>query len=332
MQVIEYQRPGQLSLIEQPIPNVGEDDVLVKIAYSGICGTDLHIIAEEAPAADRVILGHEFSGTVTDFGSNVSNLKIGSMVAIDPNNYCGKCKFCLKDRVHFCENKQPIGISRNGGWAEYCVVPKRQVFVLPRNSDLAWGALSEPMSCIIHGWDKVHPIESDESVLILGAGIIGLLWRLAFNYYDVKDVVISEPNELRRKIVENLGYKAVDPAEIINIQSGFDVIVDCSGNSNAIETSINKLKPFGRFLFFGISPQDEEISIRPFDIFEKELTLFGSVINPKTFNRGMAVMNAIQIPLETLGVKVYPLEDYDLALKDARSGKATKVMFKLGTL
>jgi D-arabinitol dehydrogenase (NADP+) len=332
MQVIEYQCPGQLRQVEQPIPNIGEDDVLVKIAYSGICGTDLHIIAEEAPAAERVILGHEFSGTVTDIGSNVSNIKIGSTVAIDPNNYCGKCKYCMKDRVHFCENKQPIGISRNGGWAEYCVVPKRQVFTLPRNSDLSWGALSEPISCIIHGWDKVHPIENDESILILGAGIIGLLWRLVFNYYDVKNVVISEPNESRRKIVENLGYEAIDPAEIEKNHSGFDVIIDCSGNSNAIETSIKKLKPFGRFLFFGISPQNAEISIKPFDIFEKELTLFGSVINPKTFNRGMAVMNAIQIPLERLGVKFYSLVDYDLAIKDARSGKVTKAMFNLDTL
>ncbi len=330
MQVIEYQRPGPVRQKEQPIPEVGENDILIEIAYSGICGTDLHIIAGDAPAADEVILGHEFSGTVSAVGTNVTNFSIGDRVAVDPNNYCGACDYCLKGNINFCQNNQAIGINQNGGWAEYCVVPQKQAFILPKNADLAWGALSEPISCIIHGWDKIHPVENDHSILILGAGIIGLLWRLVLNYNDAKNVLISEPNMIRRKIVEDLGYEVVDPEELIKFKSGFDVIIDCSGNSNAIESSIKKLKPLGRFLFFGISPQNAEISITPYDIFKKELTLLGSVINPKTFNRGMAVMNAIRIPLETLGVKFYSLENYEQALADARTGEVTKAVFKIG--
>ena len=172
MQALLYKRSKNISLINLPSPDPGPDEVIIKTAYCGICGTDLHIIAGEAPAADKVVLGHEFSGTVTDIGSHVSKIKAGDRVAIDPNNYCGECYYCQKGQVHFCQNIHPIGIRHNGGWAEYCVVPESQVYILPKNTDAAWGALAEPLSCIVHGWDRIQPLNKENSVLLLGEGII----------------------------------------------------------------------------------------------------------------------------------------------------------------
>jgi len=330
MQVIEYHQSGRVQQRSLPIPEVHDNDILVKVAYSGICGTDLHIIAGEAPAADKVVLGHEFSGTVTDTGSHVSKIKAGNRVAIDPNNYCGECYYCLKGQVHFCQNIHPIGIRHNGGWAEYCVVPESQVFFLSEDTDIAWGALAEPLSCIVHGWDRIQPLNKEDSVLLLGAGIIGILWRLVLKNAGKKNVLISEPNTSRREIVKKLGFEAVTPRDLAKQSGGFDVIIDCSGNITAIEKCIGKLNPLGRFLFFGITPQHARISIKPFNIFEKELTFLGSVINPGTFKRALKVMNEIQIPLDSLGIAFFSLDEYNTALEAARTGKATKVMFEPG--
>jgi len=330
MQVIEYQQSGRVKQRSLPIPKIHDNDILVKVTFSGICGTDLHIISGEAPAADKVVLGHEFSGIVTDIGSHVSKIKTGDRVAIDPNNYCGECYYCQKGQVHFCQNIYPIGIRHNGGWAEYCVVPESQVFILPENTAAAWGALAEPLSCIVHGWDRIQPLNKEDSVLLLGAGIIGILWRLVLKNNGIKNVLISEPNISRRQIITNLGFEAFAPGDLAKHSGGFDVIIDCSGNITAIEKCIGKLNPLGRFLFFGITPQHARISIQPFQIFEKELTLLGSVINPGTFKQALKVMNEIQIPLESLGVVFYSLDNYNTALESARTGKATKVMFEPG--
>ncbi len=107
MQVIEYLQSSRLQQTNLPIPQVHDNDILVKVSFCGICGTDLHIIAGEAPAADKVVLGHEFSGTVIETGSYVSKIKAGSRVAIDPNNYCGECYYCQKSQVHFCSPVSP---------------------------------------------------------------------------------------------------------------------------------------------------------------------------------------------------------------------------------
>ena len=330
MQVIEYQQSGRVKQRSLPIPKIHDNDILVKVTFSGICGTDLHIISGEAPAADKVVLGHEFSGIVTDIGSHVLKIKTGDRVAIDPNNYCGECYYCQKGQVHFCQNIHPIGIRHNGGWAEYCVVPESQVYILPKNTDAAWGALAEPLSCIVHGWDRIQPLNKENSVLLLGAGIIGILWRLVLKNAGIKNVFISEPNTSRREIVKKLGFEGITPNDLTKHSGGFDVIIDCSGNITAIEKCIGKLNPLGRFLFFGITPQHARISIQPFQIFEKELTLLGSAINPGTFGRALEVINEIQIPLDSLGVVFYSLDEYNAALETARTGRATKVMFEPG--
>jgi threonine dehydrogenase-like Zn-dependent dehydrogenase len=158
MQALQYNRPGKLILKDLPIPEPEKEEALIKVSHSGICGTDIHILEEEAPAAPVVVLGHEFSGTVAVTGKNVSHLKPGERVCVDPNNYCGHCHYCRIGEVHFCRNLEAVGVSRNGAWAEYCISPAKQVYSLPEDVSPEWGALCEPLSCILHGWDRLQPI------------------------------------------------------------------------------------------------------------------------------------------------------------------------------
>jgi D-arabinitol dehydrogenase (NADP+) len=333
MQALYYNRPGKLRLLDLPVPVPRADEVLVEVGYSGICGTDLHILKDESPAANQVIPGHEFSGRVVDSGVSVHHLRKGDRVVIDPNTYCGACEFCHHGQVHFCLNNKPIGVFRNGGWAQYCAVPAALVHPVKADTDLAWAALTEPLSCILHGWDRIQPVLPQQRTLILGAGLIGLLWSLILRRFGITNLIISEPVANRRKFARKLQFNCLNPDQVYQSnsaeQNGFDIIIDCSGNPTAIEQALNRLNPLGKLLFFGVCPQNSSISIDPFKIFQMEWTLYGSIINPFTFARALEIMPLIKTPFSDLGVITFTLSEYKKALAAARSGMYTKVLFKL---
>jgi len=333
MQALLYERPGKIQLIELDKPQPKDDEVIIRIAYSGICGTDLHIMKGEAPASAKIILGHEFSGIIHQTGKNVRKVKPGDHVAVNPNDFCNDCDYCKNDQIHFCENMKPIGVFKNGGWAQYCCVNVKQVYKLPDDLSLELAALCEPISCILHGYKKVQPLSGNENILIIGAGLIGLLWGFLLKKFGLLNFVLSEPNLKRRNICENLEFEAILPQNIskyINKKNnGFDLVVDCSGNPKAIEKAIMYLNPMGKLLLFGICPQNSSININPFQVFQKELTIFGSVINPHTFPKSIDLIKTLNISLEKIGVKFFSLNEYKIALDAAKSGIYTKVIFKL---
>ncbi len=323
---MQYQRPGKVKLIEAQDPVPAANEVLVEVAVCGICGTDLHILADEAPSASPIILGHEFSGEVLVVGKNVTNLKSGMTVAIDPNNFCGTCEYCHRGKVNLCRNIRPIGILHDGGWAQYCVVPERQVYPVPEHLDPVLGALAEPLSCIIHGWDRITPVATDQSVLIMGAGLIGLLWAIFLRSRGLIDIHMTEPQPSRRNRAHHLGFSCIPPQSLGN---SFDIIIDCSGVPSAIEKAQDHLKPAGKLLLFGITRPDARISLSPFRIFEQEWSILGSVINPFTFSRALDFLPTLGVNPHDLGIEKYALEEHANALAAARNGEVTKVMFDL---
>lgn len=333
MQAILYERPGNIKYTKLDDPQPKNNDVVIKVAYSGICGTDLHILKEESPSAPKVILGHEFSGSIHKIGKNVKNLKTGDQVAVNPNDFCNECTYCKKGHIHFCKNMKPIGVLKDGGWAEYCCVDIKQVYKLPDNLSLELAALSEPISCILHGYKKIQPLTGNENILIIGAGLIGLLWGFLFKNFGQNNFILSEPNPERRNICDYLKFNTIPPQQISqhvnNNKSGFDLIIDCSGNTNAVEQAVQYLNPIGKFLLFGICPQKSTINIEPFNIFQKELTIVGSVINPFTYLDAIDLIKSLNISLENIGVKFFRLNEYNEALEAANSGQYTKVIFKL---
>lgn len=163
-------------------------------------------------SSKKVTLSHEFAGTIVKVGEVAARkFRPGDRVGVDPNRPCHCCQFCTRGQVHFCQDggcRDASGVFRDGGCAKYCVVPAEQVFLLPPSVSLQTGALCEPLSCILHGWDRLVAASApqpDFKILVTGAGIIGNLWVTILHYHGVRNVTVSEPAPGRRNITEKLG-------------------------------------------------------------------------------------------------------------------------------
>ncbi len=171
MMAAQFISPGNLSVIDYPIRKLNDDELLVEVCACGVCGTDFHIYKGDAPAVFPIIPGHEYSGVVADKGASVSEFNIGDHVAIDPNIYCGYCDECKNSRVNFCENHKALGVTLNGGFAEYSIVPFKQAYLLPKDFPHTDASFTEPLSCCIRGIDKAE-IKCGNNVAIVGGGAI----------------------------------------------------------------------------------------------------------------------------------------------------------------
>ncbi|XP_015115847.1 D-arabinitol dehydrogenase 1 [Diachasma alloeum] len=327
----------QLVLDNCAIPKPKENEVLIKVAFSGICGTDLHILDGSFPAKKdgRLTLGHEFAGTIEALGSAVKIFKIGQKVAVDPNSGCNKCSYCHNGKYHFCENggiNHTIGIFRNGGWATHAVVPETQVHLVPEGIEMPQAALTEPLSCLAHGWDMINPVNVGSTVLIIGSGIIGLLWACLLHLHGLrKSVSISEPQPGRREAVKklDLDYDVNSPGDLKS--KTFDLAVDCSGSGPAMEAAVPLLRRGGRLCVFGVANPNATLTLKPFEIYMKELQVLGVNINPFTFPKGLSLVQAMSdryLSLDKLGIRVFKLSEYREALEALKAGQISKAMFK----
>ncbi|KAJ0182961.1 hypothetical protein K1T71_000937 [Dendrolimus kikuchii] len=322
-----------------PMPKVVNDtDVIVKVEYAGICGTDLHIIQGEFPASKErpLALGHEFSGVVHDVGPK-SVFKKGQKVVVDPNCACNMCPSCRKGKYHYCLTagiNSTIGIWKDGGWAQYCCVPQQQVYALPENITTKQAGLCEPYSCVSHGFDRASPLLVGEKILIVGAGIIGNLWATTLHHHGHREVTISEMNKIRLDIVKklDLGYRLVTPDVLEKEQALFDVIIDCTGVGKVMEINFKYLTEGGKYVLFGCCPPTHQASVNPYNIYDKELTIIGVKINPFSFPNAIGLLKAMgsrYLDYDKLGVKTYALKDYEEALKDLKAGVVAKAVFKI---
>ncbi|CAH1107903.1 unnamed protein product [Psylliodes chrysocephalus] len=311
-----FAKTKKIQLVKLPIPKITEPgDVLVKVAYSGICGTDIHILKGKfASSEGPVILGHEFSGKVVEFGKNVTTFKEGDQIAVDPNNSCRSCQNCHLGKPHFCTSpNRTIGIFVDGGFSEYVVVPGHMVHKLPEVVNLKQGALAEPLSCISHGYDIIEPIPVGSKILITGTGIIGTLWACVLHLQGHRNVTICEPNKARLDNIKKLelDFTLLTPEELKenrtkNSNYAFDFVIDCSGYAPIIEYGINLLQKCGKHCCFGVASPEAEIKINPFKMFFNEWTIIGSKINPYSFPKALGWLEATcdrYFDYQKLGIK-----------------------------
>ncbi|KAL4711248.1 hypothetical protein ACJJTC_019089 [Scirpophaga incertulas] len=322
-----------------PIAQIENDtDVIVKVEFSGICGTDLHIIQGEFPASkDRPLpLGHEFSGVVHDVGK-ASIFKVGQKVVVDPNSACSLCDFCRKGNYQYCLKagiNSTIGIWRDGGWAQYCRVPQVQVYALPDGITTEQAGLCEPYSCVSHGFDRASPLNVGDKILVCGAGIIGNLWVTTLHHHGHRDVTVSELNTSRLEIVKKLdtGFRLITPDVLANEKGLYDVIIDCTGVGKVMEINFNYLNHGGKYVLFGCCPPTHQTCVNPYEIYDKELTIIGVKINPYSFPKALgwiAAMGSRYVNYTKLGVKTYALSEYQKALADLKTGIVSKALFKI---
>jgi len=283
------QNTGEIRLEDVAIPEKKtRDRVLIEVKACGICGTDLKITEGAHPANDNIILGHEFSGIVKEVGNEVSDIKIGDKVTIDPNEKCGVCKFCRRGLSNLCEylaTGTTFGIFQDGGFAKYCSVPRSAVYKLPEKMNIESAALVEPLSCAVH-CHNVADVKESDNVVIIGAGPMGLIIESVIRTHPIKRLICIEIDEWRNKKAKELGADyTINPTEVdvkkeiekLTNGNRADVIIDAVGISNTFEMAQKIWAPGARLVCFG---QDSRAvaKIKPNDIVRYQRKIFGSYI------------------------------------------------------
>lgn len=303
---------------ESPMPQVEAEDVLIQVKACGICGTDVHIYEGDKGAAEvtpPTILGHEFSGVVAEVGAAVTNVKVGDRVCIDPNCYCGKCDFCRNGIAHYCTDMIGYGTTVNGGFAEYCSVNQLQVYKLGDHTTFEQGAMTEPVACCLHGMDmcNIHP---GSSVVIIGGGMIGLLMLQLARLAGAARTALLEPVASKREVAKKLGadvcidpiHEDVKAALAAAGMTWVNTVIECVGRTSTIEQAIDIVGNKGTVMMFGLTKPDDTISLKPFEVFKKEIELKASYINPYTQKRALELIDSGRLDVSSM---VYAVESLD---------------------
>lgn len=322
------------TMTEHPL---GDEEVLIENRAAGVCGTDVHIRQGEKGSADvtpPVILGHEYSGIVRAVGSKVTTVRPGDCVTVDPNIYCGKCRPCRNGQKQYCENLFAIGVNRDGGFAECSYVPQSQVFPMNPSIGFEAMAMTEPLACCIHGIEQVR-LQSGDTVLVIGGGAIGLLMVQLALLRGASRVILSEPIAHRRNIGVELGAcGAIDPnagdlpAQLRQMtgRADADVIIECVGNTCATAQAVALAARGARILLFSVPKPDATYALPLMDVFQKELHLMGSFINPNSHQQAVDLLSAGRIRTDILISHRFGLDEVDKAIAMQMSSESIKVL------
>ncbi len=318
-----------LDIREVPTPEPGPGEVQIKVECATICGTDVHIVAGEYFSRPPVILGHEFSGTISKLGDGVTAARLGDLVTVEPHKYCRVCKFCKTGREHLCLDKRAYGSYYNGGFAQYVVVPENTVYPVPAGVQPHEAALTEVLACCIRGIDR-SGIRQGDIVAILGCSSVGMLFVKLARRAGAAQIVVSEPSQERRDASLAFGAdRAVHPKDLADTLKdltdglGPDVVIECSGVPSVTEQAIEMAGRGANVVVFGVAPPGKKVSIEPNQIFLKELTILGSTINPFTHYRAVQMLPTLGIG--DLVTHRFPLAEANEALDLATRGIGFKI-------
>ncbi len=284
MKAVYLKKPGKMEIMEEPMPQVTPGNVIVKIEYNGICGSDVHFFKEgrvgDCVLNDKFVLGHEVSGIVVEIGEGVTNLQVNDRVALEPGYACGKCEFCKTGRYNLCPDMKffaapPVA----GALKEYVSHPADMCFKLPDNVSTMEGALVEPLAVGLHA-TSLGAVSLGQSVVILGAGCIGLVTLLAAKARGASKVAVVDLFDKRLEFAKNMGADYTINAKKENVLErmkeifgvGPDVVFETAGSAVTIAQTSLIARKGGTVVLVGMAAQSE-IMYNFFQAMEKELTI-----------------------------------------------------------
>jgi len=327
--------PG-LELRDVRRPDVGINDVLIRVRKTGICGTDLHIQAWDAWAQRSVtpplVVGHEFVGTVEEVGSNVTGFTAGELVSGEGHVVCGRCRHCLAGRRELCAHSIGLGVGRDGAFAEYVALPMTNVWHHWEGVDEDVAAIFDPLGNAVHT-ALAFPVLG-EDVLIIGAGPIGLMATAVARHAGARHVVVSEPNAFRRGLAVRMGATlALDPRQRelgdvfgeLDMVEGFDIAMEMSGSAGALQSTFSVMAHGGRIAVLGLPATDVSLDVG--ELVLKMLTVRG------IYGREMYETWYMMTVMLRSGLDVTPaithrfhFTEHEAAFAAARSGDSGKVI------
>ena len=332
MKAAVFYEPGVVKVQQWPDPEISGDEVLIRVMAAGVCGTDLHIFDGAKGASEccpPVVLGHEFAGVVEAVGPDVKYIKVGDHVTVDPNRGCGVCPACKSGNPHFCPDMFATGVGGDGGFAELAKAREEQVYALHPSVPFEQAAMCEPLACCLHGIDRAQ-IRTGDTVLVIGGGTIGLLMVQLAKMAGAGTIILSEPLEAKHDMGRLVGADhcinpmKTTPFELIEREGirRIDVSIECVGRTNTMLDALKFVSRGGHVLFFGLTPPDAEIPLKPYDVFQRELTITSSFVNPHTQGRAVTLVDSGKLRLAELISDRLTLDEMNRAYEiRGRNGK-----------
>ena len=320
MKALLHTKPYCLEYTDFPEPQVGDDEVLVRVKACGICGSDVQgFTGKTGRRIPPLIMGHEAAGVVEDLGKNVKDFHKGDRVCFDSTVYCNKCQACRQGKYNRCESRQVLGVSvpefkRHGAFAEYVAVPWWIVAGIPDNMSFVQAALLEPVSIGMHAANRA-PITTGDSVVIIGAGTIGLFVLQACRLKGAR-IIICDINEFRLDIARTLGADVVvNPAKVSLKETvlkgtnsrGADVAFEVVGFAETFTDAISVLKTGGHLVAVGNLQKMAEFNLQ--ELVARELTFTGSYASSGEFRNGIDLVASGKINVQPLVSDVLPLRE-----------------------
>lgn len=340
MKALAKTRPEEgLWMIDAPVPEIGPNDLLIKIKITAICGTDIHIYNWDRWSRETIpvpmITGHEFVGLVAEVGSHVSGFSQGDRVSGEGHLTCGHCRNCRAGKRHLCRNTSGVGVNRQGCFAEYLVIPASNAFKIDNCISYETAAIFDPLGNAVHtalSFDMVG-----EDVLITGAGPIGIMATAVARHCGAKNVVISDLNPYRLKLAEEIGatravnvktHSLEDTMEELGIIEGFDVGLEMSGNSQAQNQMFKLMNNGGKVSLLGIPAGEAPVTWN--DIIFKGLTLKG-IYGREMYETWykMASMVKTGLDLSSIITHRYKVDEFEKGFEVMRSGESGR-FFSIG--
>lgn len=311
--------------IEKPV--CGDDEVLIRIAYAGICGSDLHIYNKEMFIQNiPETMGHEFSGTVIETGKNVAAVKKGDLVTANPMVTCGECIACRTGKFGSCEALGFIGEVRQGCYAEYIALPEKDIVVAPAGTDLKKLAMAEPLAVALNICEQAK-LQPDDKMLVVGPGPIGLLTIMAAKaVYGVKDITALGRSRARLEKAEELGAKICTE---LDADEYFDVTVEAAGNRKGFGTAVAHVLPGGRV--YVVSIFEDEFIFDINEIVAKQISLTGcNVYEKRHIEEAAQFIAEGRVEVERIISDTFRLEECQEAFSAlcTKDKKAIKILFK----
>lgn len=310
-----------------PEPTIGPRDVLVRSKACGVCGTDVHIWEGDFFPTFPLVPGHELAGEIAAVGAEVEGLAVGDRVMVDPTVTCEECHFCMINRQNHCLRWNAVGVTRDGGFAEYVRVPAKNCYRFERVS-FSEAAFCEPLACVVFGQDRAR-IDIGSEVLILGAGPIGQLHLQASRANGAAAVTVVDLTPSKLDLARELGAAEVviaDNALEAKLRRiapyGFDVVIDATGIAKVFQDSLKYVKNGGKYLVFGVCGPHDKVEISPFEIYRRDLEIIGSFAIRRTYDRAFKLMERGAVDVKRLIHEAMPLEELPRGLDMMKRGAA----------
>jgi L-iditol 2-dehydrogenase len=321
MQALLLTAYGQLELVSMDRPALGPDDVLVRVAACGICGSDVHgYDGSSGRRIPPIVMGHEAAGTIVEVGSDVNAARVGDRVTFDSTFSCGRCDACRRGQVNLCTNRRVLGVScdeyrQHGAFAELVAVPQQVLYPLPPELPFEHAAMIEPVSVALHAVDLLK-ITPGERAVVVGSGMIGLFVIQALRVAGCSDVIAIDIDAGRLQLARQLGAtQTIDSARtdavaaVVELTGGHsaDVAAEVVGNSAAVNTAIRSVRRGGRVVLVGnLAP---EVPLPLQTVVTRELTLLGSCASAGEYPRAIELVASGAICVEPLITARAPLAD-----------------------